>query len=263
VPEPVLRLAGVGVRRGSRWILAEIDWEIRPRERWIVVGPNGAGKTTLASIVGTYLWPTRGTVEVLGERIGSVDARELRRRIGYVSASLAGLVDGELTALDLVMSARDAALAPWWASFGASDRETALECLERMGVASLAGRTVGTLSSGERQRVLIARTLMSAPDLLILDEPAAGLDLGARETLVERLAALAGEPSPAAIVLVTHHLEEVPPGFHRALVLAGGRAVAAGPIEWALTAETLSEAYGMPLCVEVTDGRYTARRDRP
>jgi iron complex transport system ATP-binding protein len=261
VPEPVLRLGGVGVRRSGRWILADVDWEIEPGGRWVVVGPNGAGKTTLASIAGTYLWPTRGTVEVLGERIGAVDARELRRRIGYVSASLAGLVEPELTALDLVMSARDAALAPWWASFGDADRETARACLERMGVGSLAARTVGTLSSGERQRALIARTLVTVPDLLILDEPAAGLDLGARETLVERLAALAAEPSPAAIVLVTHHLEEIPPGFDRALVLAGGRAIASGPIGSSLTGATLSAAYGMPLRLDVAEGRYAARRD--
>ncbi|MFI5226251.1 MAG: ABC transporter ATP-binding protein [Candidatus Limnocylindrales bacterium] len=262
-PEPVLRLAGVGVRRSGRWILADIDWAIRPGERWVVVGPNGAGKTTLASIAATYLWPSTGTVEVLGERIGAVDARELRRRIGYVSASLSGLVDDHLTALDLVMSARDAALAPWWAAFGEDDRDTARACLERMGVGAFAGRTVGTLSSGERQRVLIARTLMMAPALLILDEPAAGLDLGAREGHVDSLTVLAAGPSPAAIVLVTHHLEEIPPGFDRALVLADGRAVAAGPIERTLTGATLSDAYGMALRVEVTDGRYTARRSRP
>ncbi len=251
------------MRRSGRWILDGVDWEVRPSERWVVVGPNGAGKTTLASIAATYLWPTSGSVEVLGERIGAVDARDLRRRIGYVSASLGGLVDDQLTALDLVVAARDAALAPWWGSFGDGDRETAQACLERMGVGTLAGRTVGTLSSGERQRVLIARTLMTAPALLILDEPAAGLDLGARETLVERLASLAAEPSPAGIVLVTHHLEEIPPRFDRALVLADGRALAAGPIERTLTGTTLSSAYGTPLRVEATGGRYSARRDRP
>jgi len=259
-PDPVLRLSGVGVRRAGRWILAGIDWEVQPAERWVVVGPNGAGKTTLASVAATYLWPTSGSVEVLGERIGRVGARELRRRIGYVSASLGELMDERLAAVDLVMSARDAALAPWWAEFDDGDRRLARGCLERMGVGDLADRTIGTLSSGERQRVLIARTLMTEPDLLVLDEPAAGLDLGARETLVERLAALAIDPSPAAIVLITHHLEEIPPGFGHALVLAGGRVVAAGRIDVALTSSALSEAYAMDLILDRPGERYTARR---
>jgi iron complex transport system ATP-binding protein len=259
----VLHLTGVGVRRAGRWILAEVDWTVRPGERWVVVGPNGAGKTTLASIAATYLWPTNGTVEVLGELIGRVDARELRRRIGYVSASLGELVDERLAAVDLVMAARDAALAPWWAEFDDGDRRAARACLERMGVGDYAGRTVGTLSSGERQRVLIARTLMTEPELLVLDEPAAGLDLGARETLVDRLAALAADRSPAAIVLITHHLEEIPPGFGHALVLAGGRTVAAGPIDAALSGASLSEAYASDLTLDRADDRYTARRARP
>jgi len=263
LPDPVLRLSGVGVRRAGRWILAGIDWEVRPGERWVIVGPNGAGKTTLASIAATYLWPTNGTVEVLGERIGGVDARELRRRIGYVSAALGELVDERLAAVDLVMSARDAALAPWWAEFDAGDRRAARACLERMGVGDYAERTVGTLSSGERQRVLIARTLMTEPELFVLDEPAAGLDLGARETLVGRLSALAADRSPAAIVLITHHLEEIPPGFGNALVLSGGRSIAAGPIGTALTGASLSAAYAMDLTLHRSGDRYTARRARP
>jgi iron complex transport system ATP-binding protein len=260
VSGPVLRLDGVGVRRSGRWILASIDWAVAPRERWVVVGPNGAGKTTLLAIASTYLWPTAGTVEVLGERIGRVDARELRRRVGYVSAALGIQIDDDLRVIDVVVSARDAALAPWWGRFGDDDRALALGCLERMGCGALAERTYGSLSSGERQRVQIARTLMTAPDLLLLDEPAAGLDLGARESLVERLAELAAGPSPAAIVLVTHHLEEIPPGFTHALVLADGRCVAAGPIAAALSAATLSAAYGLNLLLDATDGRYHARR---
>ena len=257
---PVLRLDGVGVRRSGRWILASIDWTVATGERWVVVGPNGAGKTTLLAIAATYLWPTTGSVEVLGERVGRVDARDLRRRVGYVSAALAERIDDDLLARDVVVSARDAALAPWWTRFEAADRDRAQACLERMGCAALAERTFGTLSSGERQRVGIARTLMTEPELLLLDEPAAGLDLGAREALVERLAAVAAEPSPAAIVLVTHHLEEIPPGFDRAMVLADGRLVAAGPIGSTLTAETLSAAYRLPLRLDATDGRFHARR---
>jgi iron complex transport system ATP-binding protein len=254
----VLELDGVGVRRGGRWILGDIDWTVGAGERWVVVGPNGAGKSTLLAIASTYLWPTAGTVTVLGEPLGRVDARELRRRIGYVSAALGGQLDDRLTALDLVMSARDAALAPWWSSFGEADRQRAAWCLGRMGCGPLADRTFGTLSSGERQRVQIARTLMAEPDLLLLDEPAAGLDLGAREALVARLAELAGEPSPEAIVLVTHHLEEVPAGFNRAILLADGRVVAAGEIEATLTADLLSAAYGTPLRVTRRAGRFTA-----
>jgi iron complex transport system ATP-binding protein len=260
VSDPVLRLEGAGVRRSGRWILASIDWTVDAGERWVVVGPNGAGKTTLLAIASTYLWPTVGTVEVLGQRIGRVDARELRRRVGYVSAALGIQIDDDLRVIDVVVSARDAALAPWWGEFGDDDRELALGCLERMGCGALAGRSFGSLSSGERQRVQIARTLMTAPDLLLLDEPAAGLDLGAREDLVERLAALATEPSPIGIVLVTHHLEEIPPGFGHAMLLAGGRCVAAGPVGIALTAATLSAAYELELRLERADGRYHARR---
>ena len=258
--EPVLRLDGAGVRRSGRWILESIDWTVNPGERWVVVGPNGAGKTTLLAIASTYLWPTVGSVEVLGWRIGRVDARELRRRVGYVSASLGEQFDGDLRVLDLVVSARDAALAPWWGRFGDDDRSRALDCLTRMGCAPLAERSFGSLSSGERQRVQIARTLMTSPDLLLLDEPAAGLDLGAREDLIERLTALAGSPSPAGIAMVTHHLEEIPPGFGHALVLADGRCVAAGPVEAALSAATLSAAYGLDLHLEMAAGRYHARR---
>jgi iron complex transport system ATP-binding protein len=195
---------------------------------------------------------------VLGKGIGTVDSRELRRRVGYVSASLGARIDDGLTAFDVVVSARDAALAPWWARFDETDRDRAHASLERMGCGDLAARQFGSLSSGERQRVQIARTLMTRPDLLLLDEPAAGLDLGAREALVERLGALAGEPSPAAIVLVTHHLEEIPQRFTHALVLSGGRVVAGGPLRAALTSATISTAYGLPLRVRRSAGRVTA-----
>ena len=259
--EPVFRLGGVGVRRSGRWILSSIDWTVNAGERWVVVGPNGAGKTTLLAIAATYLWPTAGTVEVLGEHIRRVDTRELRRRVGYVSAALEERIDADLTALQVVVSARDAALAPWWGRFGEDDDARARACLDRMGCGELVERSFGSLSSGERQRVQIARTLMTAPDLLLLDEPAAGLDLGAREALVERLAELAAEISPAAIVLVTHHLEEIlPPGFGHAMVLAAGRCMAAGAVETTLTAPILSAAFGLPLRLDATGGRYHARR---
>jgi iron complex transport system ATP-binding protein len=255
----VLSLAGVGVRREGRWILDGVDWAVRSGERWAIVGPNGSGKTTLLQVAATYLWPSRGTVEVLGARIGAVDARELRRRIGYVSAALAADIDGSLPAGDIVMSARHAALAPWWAAYGPDDAARAQAALERLGLGGLGRRTFATLSSGERQRALIARTLMTEPDLILLDEPAAGLDLGAREALVGRIEALAADPSLAAVALVTHHVEEIPARFSHALVLADGRVVAAGPIDTTLTGEVLSRAYRLPIRVDSADGRYWAR----
>ena len=255
----VLRLTDVGIRREGRWILDGVDWTIEPGQRWAIVGPNGSGKTTLLRVAATYLWPSRGTVEVLGARIGAVDARELRLRIGFVSAALAGELDPRLTALDVVMSARHAALAPWWAAYDADVIAAAGTALDRMGVAALADRPFATLSSGERQRALIARTLMTEPELVLLDEPAAGLDLGAREALVGRIATLADDPDLRAMALVTHHVEEIPTGFGHALVLAAGRVVAAGPIGTTLTGPTLSSAFGLPLAIERVEGRYTAR----
>jgi iron complex transport system ATP-binding protein len=172
--EPVIRFAGVGVRRDGRWILDEVTWTVGIGERWAIVGPHGSGKTTLLRIASTYLWPSRGTVTVLGAAIGRVDARELRRRIGFVSAAVASEVDGSLLVRDAVMSARHAALAPWWAAYTRDDADRAEVALDRLGVGGLGGRTFGTLSSGERQRVLIARTLMTEPELLLLDEPRQG-----------------------------------------------------------------------------------------
>jgi iron complex transport system ATP-binding protein len=255
----ILRLSGVSVRRSGRTILGLIDWSVGPGERWVVIGPNGSGKTTLAHVASTYLWPTSGAVEVLGETIGRVDARELRRRIGYAGAGLEAALDPALSAVDVVVTARHAALGPWWHTFTHEDRLRAHRLLEEIGAAELADRPFGLLSTGERRRVQIARALMPDPDLLILDEPGSSLDLGARETLVRDLAGLADRPSPAAIVLVTHHLEEIPRGFRQALVLGAGRAIAAGPIRETLTGPALSAAFGVPIEVDVRAGRFTAR----
>jgi iron complex transport system ATP-binding protein len=254
----ILRLSGVSVRRSGRTILGPIDWAVNPGERWVVLGPNGSGKTTLVHVASTYLWPTTGSVEVLGETIGRVDARELRRRVGYAGAGLEAAIDPDLTALEIVMTARHAALAPWWHEYTAADRERAGRLLDDIGAAELHDHAFGTLSSGERRRVEIARALMPEPDLLILDEPGSSLDLGARETLVRDLGRLAAGSTPSGLVLVTHHVEEIPPGFGHALVLGGGRAVATGPIEDALTADSLSGAFGMPIAVERHRGRFRA-----
>jgi iron complex transport system ATP-binding protein len=254
----ILRLSGVSVRRGGRTLLGPIDWSIASGDRWVVIGPNGSGKTTLVHVASTYLWPTSGTVEVLGETIGRVDARELRRRVGYAGAGLEAAIDPALTALDVVVTARHAALGPWWHTYSDADRARAMELLSAIGVGELAERPFGQLSTGERRRVQIARALMPAPDLLILDEPGASLDLGAREALVRDLSALAAAPTPSAVVLVTHHVEEIPAGFGHALVLSAGRVVAAGAIDQTLTGPVISEAFGLPISVERTNGRFRA-----
>ncbi len=260
MPDPVVELRGVSVIRSGRAIVSGVDWRVEAGERWVVVGPNGAGKSTVCSIASTRLWPSRGSVSVLGGEMGRVDARVARRHIGDASAALSESIHGELTAAEVVVSAATGALAPWWDDYSDADRARAWSLLELMGVAAYADRTFATLSTGERQRVLLARTLMPDPDLLLLDEPAAGLDLGAREDLVDRLAALAAMERPVAIVLVTHHLEEVPPGFDRSLLLSGGRVVAAGPTEDVLADGPLSDAYGIRLRVSREGGRFTARR---
>jgi iron complex transport system ATP-binding protein len=228
----------------------------------VLIGPNGSGKSTLLQVLNLALWPTTGTVHVLGERFGGVDAREHRRRIGY-AASLDPDPEMELTPFQLVLSARHAALAPWWHTYDDADRARASTIIERLGLGHVASQAFRTLSSGERRRVSIARALMPEPELVLLDEPGAGLDLGARETLIGDLEALAADRGLAAIVLVSHHVEEIPPGFDHALLLRQGRAMAAGPIAEVVAGEPLSEAYAMPLLVERREGRFWARRAGP
>jgi iron complex transport system ATP-binding protein len=255
----VIRLAGAGVRRGGADLLAGIDWSVELDERWVILGANGAGKTTLLQLAAAQLHPTTGTVHVLGERLGRVDVFELRPRIGLTSAALGQRIPPGETVLDLVMSAGYAVLGRWRESYDAADTVRARSLLRRFGVAGLAGRQFGTLSEGERKRVQIARALMTDPELMLLDEPAAGLDLGGRETLVAQLAELAADPDAPALVLVTHHVEEIPPGFTHALLLRAGRMVASGLIGQVLTSEHLSATFELPLLLEHSGGRYFAR----
>jgi iron complex transport system ATP-binding protein len=257
-PTP-LRLTGVRLVSEDRTILAPLDWQVGYGERWIVLGANGSGKTTLIQIAGLYLHPSSGTVEVLGETLGRCDVRAVRQRIGFASAALADQLRPQLSALDAVMTARYAALEPWWHRYDDEDRERARACLARFGVEHYAGRTLGTLSSGEQQRVLLARSLMTDPGIVLLDEPSARLDLGGRESLVQALGSFVADPASPPLVLVTHHVDEVPPGMTHAMLLRDGHALAAGPIDEVLTSEALSDCFGLPLELDRrADGRLSA-----
>ncbi len=258
---PVLEFADVTVRRGEATLLDGITWTVEEDERWVVLGPNGAGKTTLMQVAGALVHPTSGLVAVLDEVLGTVDVFELRPRIGVTSAALAERVPRHELVRDVVVSASYAVVGRWSEEYHKLDHDRARDLLVELGVAPLADRTFGTLSEGERKRVQIARALMSDPELLLLDEPAAGLDLGGREDLVATLSRLALDPDAPATVLVSHHVEEIPPGFSHALLLREGRVVAAGSIEAVLTADNLSTTFGMPLLLSGEDGRWTARRE--
>ncbi|HVK23459.1 MAG TPA: ABC transporter ATP-binding protein [Actinokineospora sp.] len=257
----VVHMADVGVRRGGTDLLHGVNWNVELDERWVVLGGNGAGKTTLLRLAGAELHPTVGAVHVLGERLGRVDVFELRTRIGFCSAALAGRVPPDELVLDVVVSAGYAVLGRWREQYDQLDTGRAGELLKAMGIAHLADRLFGTLSEGERKRAMIARALMTDPELLLLDEPAAGLDLGGREDLVARLSELALDPDAPATVLVTHHVEEIPPGFTHLLLLSDGGVVAQGLIEDVLTSENLSAAFGQNLVLERSGDRYFARRD--
>lgn len=254
----MLALSGVDLEREDRTILQGIDWRVRRGERWAVLGPNGSGKTSLCRVAGLYLHPSRGSVEVLGQQLGRTDTRELRRHAQLTSSALADMLQPRLRVEDVVVSGKYAALAPWWHRYAAADRRKALALLQRFGCRELAASAFGTLSSGERQRVLLARTLMSDPALWLLDEPTAGLDLGGREQLVAMLGSVAAAAGPPSIVMVTHHVEEIPPAFTHALLLAAGRVQAAGPLHEVLTARRLSACFGVPLSLEARNGRWLA-----
>src|ERR1700728_5312935 len=257
--DEVLRMRGVGVRRETAMLLRNIDWTAHENERWILIGPNGAGKTTLLQVASTMLFATEGTVDVLGQRLGEVDIFDLRPRIGLTSAAVAEQVPPNEKVIDLVLTAAYAILGRWKEDYDSADVTRAVELLDALGCAHLIRRRFSTLSEGERQRVQIARALMPDPELLLLDEPAAGLDLGGREDLLRRLTALARDPKAPMMVLVTHHVEEVPDGFTHAMLLRRGSVLAAGPIDEVCTARTLSRCFGVPLDIERRDGRWTAR----
>jgi iron complex transport system ATP-binding protein len=258
--DPVVQMEDVDVVRGQAHLLRGVSWTVEADHRWVVLGPNGAGKTTLLQLAAAQMHPTRGTVRLLGETLGAVDVFELRPRIGLTSAALAQrIAPGERTG-DVVVSAGYAVVGRWREQYDVHDLTRAALLMDQWGVAPLAHRSFGTLSEGERKRVQIARALMTDPELLLLDEPGAGLDLGGREDLVTRLADLARYLYAPAQVLVTHHVEEIPPGYTHALLLRGGGVVAAGPLEDVLTETALSETFGLPLALSRAGGRFAARR---
>jgi iron complex transport system ATP-binding protein len=257
--DEVLRLRGVEVRRDAAVLLCEVDWTAHANERWILIGPNGAGKTTLLQVASTMVFPSQGTVDVLGQRLGETDLFELRTRIGLASAALAEQVPPAEKVIDLVLTASYAILGRWKEEYDSADVTRAVELLDALGCAHLIRRKFSTLSEGERKRVQIARALMPDPELLLLDEPAAGLDLGGREDLLRRLTGLARDPKAPMMVLVTHHVEEVPDGFTHAMLLRRGSLLAAGPLAEVFTERNLSKCFGIQLEVEQRQSRWTAR----
>jgi iron complex transport system ATP-binding protein len=261
--DEVLRLRGVGVRRDGTMLLRNVDWTAHEDERWVVIGPNGAGKTTLLQVAASLMFPTEGTVDILGERLGHVDVFDLRPRIGFSSAAVAEKVPASEKVIDLVLTASYAILGRWREDYESADVTRAVELLDALGCAHLIRRRFATLSEGERKRVQIARSLMPDPELLLLDEPAAGLDLGGREDLLRRLSLLAHDPGAPMTVLVTHHVEEVPDGFTHAMLLRRGAVVATGPLTRVFTEQNLSRCFGVPLIVEHRDARWTARAAQP
>ncbi len=258
-PDIVIAVDRATVTRGGSDLLHNLSWQVELDERWVILGPNGAGKTTLLNLASARIYPTSGTVHILGERLGRLDVAELRTRIGLTTASLHDRIPPDEAALDVVVTASWGVVGRFRETYETPDTARAHSLLEQLGVASLADRRYGTLSEGERKRVQIARALMTDPELLLLDEPAAGLDLGGREDLVRRLAELAADPDAPALVLVTHHVEEIPPGFSHALLLRDGAVVAQGQVGDTVTGENLSKTFGLDLHVTYEAGRFTAR----
>jgi iron complex transport system ATP-binding protein len=257
--DPVARLDRVRVVRGDAVLLRDVSWTLRAGERWVVLGANGAGKTTLLQVAAGSIRPSSGRVELLGEALDDADLDDLLPRVGWASAALADRLPGDERVLDVVLTASYATVRRGAERYDEVDELRARELLLHLGCRALVDRTFGTLSEGERKRVQLARSLMTDPELLLLDEPAAGLDLGGREALLRTLSRLAADPDAPTTVLVSHHVEEVPAGFTHALLLRDGSVVAAGAMAEVMTSAHLSACFGLPLRVHRRDGRYTAR----
>jgi len=258
-PVSVIDFNEVCLTRGGRQILGPITWRVDEGQRWVILGPNGAGKTSLIAIAATIIHPTKGQARVLDELLGRVDVFELRHRIGLSSAALTDRIPPDECALDVVMTASWAVTGRWQEVYDLWDESRALGMLSLFGVSQNKDQKFGSMSEGERKRIQIARALMPDPELLILDEPAAGLDLGAREDLLTRLSGLALDPAAPTSLLVTHHVEEIPSGTTHALLLRDGGVVAAGPISEVLTSANISQAFGLTIDLSHENGRWFAR----
>ncbi|MFD0141967.1 MULTISPECIES: ABC transporter ATP-binding protein [unclassified Streptomyces] len=255
----VLELVDVSVVRDGRALVDDVSWSVKEGERWVILGPNGAGKTTLLNIASSYLYPTTGSAKILDEQLGKVDVFDLRPRIGMAGIAMAEKLPKKQTVLQTVLTAAYGMTATWHEDYDAVDEQRARAFLDRLGMTEYLDRRFGTLSEGERKRTLIARAMMTDPELLLLDEPAAGLDLGGREDLVRRLGRLARDPYAPSMIMVTHHVEEIAPGFTHVLMIRQGKVLAAGPMETELTSRNLSLCFGLPLVVEHVGDRYTAQ----
>jgi iron complex transport system ATP-binding protein len=254
----VLDLAGVTIMRGGNALLDNVSWQVNEGERWVVLGANGAGKTTLLQVAAARLHPTRGTATILGETLGRTDVFDLRPRVGLASAAFADRLPPGERVRDVVLTAAYAVAGRWNERYDDLDHSRSEDLLAAFGVEHLADRTFGTLSEGERKRVQLARSMMTDPELVLLDEPAAGLDLGSREMLVRDLAELALDPHSPVLILVTHHVEEIPPGFDHAMLMRQGQVIAAGPIAEVLTDENLTATFNVPLKVQHAAQRWYA-----
>ncbi|GAA1475409.1 ABC transporter ATP-binding protein [Corynebacterium felinum] len=259
-PDLLLDFEDVHFIRDGKTLLGPVTWQVELDERWVIIGPNGAGKTTLMRLAAAEEYPSKGMAWIMGEKIGRTDMRDLRSMIGLSSAALANRIPVDEKVGDLVISAGYAILGRWREEYEEFDVSRADEILEQVGAAHLSDRTWGTLSEGERKRVLVARALMANPELLLLDEPGAGMDLGGREDLVGYLGELALDADAPAMVMITHHVEEIPFGFTHAMILDAGHVVAQGLIDDVLTSEHLSRAFHQPIKVDRIDGRFFARR---
>lgn len=257
---PALELRSISLHRDTNTILDDVSWSVLPGEHWIILGANGSGKTSLVRIAALYLHPSAGEVVVTGERLGDTDVRNLRRRVAYMSAAFATELRPQLRAFEIVMTAKHAALEPWWNTYDDADHARAVDCLNQLGVGHLADREISTMSSGEQQRVFLARTRMNNPAVVLLDEPSGRLDLGGREQLVRAIDAIIASEAELASAIVTHHVDEIPTRATHLLALKRGRAIAQGPIAAVLTDELLTETFEFPLRVQRRDDRRFSAR---
>jgi iron complex transport system ATP-binding protein len=258
----VLELTDVSIIRDGNTILDSLSWSVDSAERWVILGPNGAGKTTLLQVAAALIHPSSGTAQLLDSTLGDVDVFDLRTRIGFASSALGKRIPPTETVLNVVLTAAYSVTGRWNEEYDDVDTRRAERVLSEWKLIHLAARQFGGLSDGEQKRVQIARAVMTDPELLLLDEPAASLDLGSREELLQLLGGYASASEAPAIVMVTHHAEEIPLGFTHALLLADGKITAAGPIDEVVTAEKLSETFGLDLEVTSDSGRFTARAAR-